>query len=70
MSSDHQIEKLEEFATETRERLARLEASNLSIMLHMATKADLAQLETRMQRWFIGTAVALTGLAFAAGRFV
>jgi hypothetical protein len=52
----------------------------------MATKADIAQmatktdialiraemaaLETRMIKWFVGTAVTLAGLAFAAGKFV
>jgi hypothetical protein len=43
----------------------------------MATKADIAlirvemaALETRMIKWFIGTAVTLAGLAFAAGKFV
>jgi glutathione S-transferase len=50
----------------------------------MATKADIAQtkadialvrvemaaLETRLIKWFIGTAVTLAGLAFAAGKFV
>lgn len=31
----------------------------------MATKADLAALEARMLKWFIGTAITLTALVFA-----
>jgi uncharacterized protein YydD (DUF2326 family) len=33
-------------------------------------RADMAALETRMIKWFVGTAVTLAGLAFAAGKFV
>jgi hypothetical protein len=43
----------------------------------MATKEDIAnlraeivQMENRMLKWFVGTAIALSGLAFAAARFI
>lgn len=35
-----------------------------------ATKEDLAKMEDTLLKWFIGTAVPLTGIAFAAARFV
>lgn len=71
------ILKLEKFAEECRQelrsidvRLARLETLAEVTARTMATKADLAQLETRLIKWFIGTATTLAGLAFAAGKFL
>lgn len=71
------ILKLEKFAEECRQelrsidvRLTRLETLAEATARTMATKADLAQLETRLIKWFIGTATALAGLAFAAGKFL
>lgn len=63
---DQNMNDSQEFAAETRERLARLE----TMMSHTATKADLARLEATILKWFIATAVTLAGLAFAAGRFI
>lgn len=37
---------------------------------HYATKAELRALETHIIRWFVGTAIALTALAFTIARFV
>lgn len=35
-----------------------------------ATKEDLAKIEGTLLKWFIGTAVAIAGIAFAAARFI
>ncbi len=52
------------------ERLSRLEGA----YEHLATKADLAQLEVRLVRWTIGIIVAVAGLtgtiAFTAARLM
>jgi hypothetical protein len=50
--------------TDIRERLARVEAG----LLHLATKNDLATLESTLLKWFIGTALAITGCVFAAAK--
>lgn len=99
---DDQIEKLEEFAADAKERLVRLEARTEAMAANMATKADIARLderidglarlmrsevgrleseiarlETRIEaaaarleatliKWFVGTAVAMTGVIIAA----
>jgi hypothetical protein len=85
-SLEKRVERLEDFYIEVAERLARLETRVELMASQMATKADIAQmatkadlalirvemaaLETRLIKWFIGTAVTLAGLAFAAGKFV
>jgi hypothetical protein len=66
MDLERRVEKLEAFAEDAKERLVRIETR----LDGMATKADLAALEATILKWFIATAVALTGLAFAAGRYV
>lgn len=60
------VERLEAFAEDAKERLVRIETR----LDGMATKADLAALETRLLKWYIATAVTLTALAFAAGRYL
>jgi hypothetical protein len=50
----------------TKADLARIEA----ILPTFATKADLAVLESTMLKWFVGTALTLTSIAFAIARFV
>lgn len=45
---DNQIEKLEEFAADTKERLVRLETRTEAMAANMATKADIARLEARL----------------------
>lgn len=71
------ILKLEKFAEECRQelrtidvRLTRLETLAEVTARTMATKTDLARLESRLLKWFIGTAIALAGLAFAAAKFL
>lgn len=64
------VERLEDAQLEIRERLARLEARLKGVSIQMATKADLAALEATLLKWFVGTAVALASLAFAAARFI
>lgn len=66
MDTERRVEKLELFAEDAKERLVRIETR----LDGMATKADLAALEATILKWFIATAVTLTGLAFAAGRYV
>ncbi|MFL6675933.1 MAG: hypothetical protein ACJ8LG_21905 [Massilia sp.] len=39
-------------------------------LAQMATKADLVALEATMLKWFIGTAIALTGLVIAATQLI
>jgi glutathione S-transferase len=80
-SLEKRVERLEDFYIEVAERLARLETRVELIASQMATqmatkadialiRAEMAALETRMIKWFVGTAVTLAGLAFAAGKFV
>lgn len=64
------VERLEDAQLEIRERLARLEARLEGVSTQMATKADLGALEATLPKWFVGTAVALASLAFAAARFI
>ncbi len=52
--------------TDIRERMAHIEAG----FVHVATKNDVATLESTLLKWFIGTAIALTGLVFATARLV
>lgn len=74
MNLAQRVERLELFVDAVKERLARIEARLDVIEATMSTKADLAALETRLIKWFVGTAVTLTTLvasiAFAAGRFI
>lgn len=67
------VVKLEEFAAETRERLANIEAR----LEQTATKADLAALETQMHKgfadmvkWVVGTAIVLGGTFLTVITFV
>jgi hypothetical protein len=68
--------KLEQFVDECRKdlrsidvRLTRVETLTGGITKNMATKADLSQLESTLLKWFIGTAIAVAGLAFAAAKY-
>jgi hypothetical protein len=70
------IAKLEQFADECREdlrsvdvRLAKVETLADGIAKNMATKANISQLESTMLKWFVGTAIAIAGLAFTAAKF-
>jgi hypothetical protein len=77
MSLEQRVDKLEGFAEEVKQRLARIEArlDVIGVQLeHMATKADLAALETRLIEWMSATAFAIatvTGaVAVAVARLV
>jgi hypothetical protein len=67
--SDHpslqaRLTELEQMTTDIRERMAHVEAG----FIHLATKNDVSILESRLLKWFIGTAIALSGSAFAAAK--
>ena len=53
------VAKLEEFAADTRDRLARIETRLDGIEARMATKADLAELASTMVKWIVGAASGL-----------
>ncbi|MYM81653.1 hypothetical protein GTP44_06745 [Duganella sp. FT50W] len=77
MDLEKRVEKLEAFADDVPHRLSRIEA-RLDVIEaqlgHMATKADLAALETRLIKWFIVTAFAITtvmsGVAVAVAKLI
>ena len=50
----------------TEERLARLEAG----YEHLATKADLAQMETRLIKWIVGAVLASAAIAVAVATLI
>jgi hypothetical protein len=69
------IARLESFGDECRRemrsvdvRLAKIETIADGLAQNAATKADVAQLESTLIKWFLGTATAVAGLAFAAAR--
>jgi predicted fused transcriptional regulator/phosphomethylpyrimidine kinase len=51
-------------------RLSALEIDLAVVKSNYATKEDLAKMEGTLLKWFIGTAVAIAGVAFAAARFI
>lgn len=63
---EERVKELERTATDIRERLARMESG----LAHVATRADVASVESTLLKWFVGTAIALAGLAFAAARLI
>lgn len=70
-SGDHasfqaRLTELEHMTTDIRERVAHVETG----LLHLATKHDVTTLESTLLKWFIGTAIALTGFVFAAAKLV
>ncbi|KQQ96763.1 hypothetical protein [Massilia sp. Leaf139] len=71
------IVRLETFGDECRRelrsvdvRLATIETVTDSLARNAATKADVAQLEATLIKWFVGTSTVVAGLAFAAARLV
>ncbi|USX12508.1 hypothetical protein NHH88_22830 [Oxalobacteraceae bacterium OTU3CAMAD1] len=52
------------------DRLSALEVDLAVVKSNYATKEDLAKMEGTLLKWFIGTAVAISGIAFAAARFI
>jgi hypothetical protein len=71
------ITRLEGFADECRRDirsvdvlLAKIETVTEGLARNAATKADVAQLESTLIKWFIGTATTVAGLAFAAAKMI
>lgn len=63
---EDRIAKLEEFAVDARERLARIEAR----LDQTASKADLQELEARLIKWLVGTLVGAAVTAITVMTFV
>jgi len=61
---------LESISQKTLDRLSALEVDLAVVKSNYATKEDLAKMEGTLLKWFIGTAVAISGIAFAAARFI
>jgi len=64
------ITALESIAEKTLERLTMLEVDVAVIKSNYATKEDIAKSERTLLKWFIGTAITMTSLAFAAAKFI
>jgi hypothetical protein len=79
-SMEPRIKKLEDLAEATRGELRTIDVRLTKIetrlegmdgrMNTMATKADVAGLESTMLKWFIGTTITMVGLAFAAAKLI
>ena len=63
---ESRLDKLEEFAVEARERLAKIEAG----LERMATKADLVELSATLVKWIVGMAVGMSVAAVTVMTFV
>jgi hypothetical protein len=57
------VDALEKDATAIKMDLAVIKSN-------YATKADVTAIETSIIKWLVGTAIALTGLAFAAAKLI
>ncbi|SHN25188.1 hypothetical protein SAMN05192549_106184 [Duganella sacchari] len=77
METEQRIDRLEDSVGDTKQRLVRIEEQ----LKYMATKEDVANLrgdlllmETRMLKWFVGTAIALSAtvstIVFAITKFI
>ena len=67
---EDRISNLESISQKTLERLSALEVDLAVVKSNYATKEDLAKMEGTLLKWFIGTAVAMSGIAFAAAKFI
>ena len=67
---EERTSKLESLAEKTLERITFLEVDLAVIKSNYATREDIAKMEGVLLKWFIGTAVAIAGLAFAAAKFI
>ena len=63
---EDRVVKLEDFATDTRERLTRIETR----LDQTATKADLHEMSASMVKWMVGTAAGLGVAAITVMTFV
>lgn len=75
------IDEFDEFVGEVRSEFriidvrltkleARIDSMNNVMATSMATKADLAVLESTMLKWFIATTITMVGLGFAAAKLL
>ena len=67
---ENRIANLISINQKTLERMSALEVDLAVGKSNYATKEDLAKMEGTLLKWFIGTAVAISGIAFAAARFI
>ena len=70
MDIETRLDKLEDFAVETRERLTRIETRLDHMSEHMATKADLAELTATMIKWIVGIAFGMSAAGITVMTFV
>ena len=63
---ENRIEKLEEFVTDTRDRLTKIETR----LDQTATKSDLHEVSASLIKWVVGTAVGLGAAAITVMTFV
>lgn len=61
-SLEKRVEKLESSFLDIREKLARVETKIDSIEKHGATKNDISEMQTSLIKWFVGTALVLSGV--------
>lgn len=64
------IVKLELAVEKILERLFGVERDVAVIRSNCAAKEDLAALEARILKWFVGTAITLASVAFAAAKWI
>jgi hypothetical protein len=57
---------VEALVAETREDVSAMKAT----LPHLASKADISSLETRIIRWIVGTTIAVASVAFTIAKFV
>jgi hypothetical protein len=57
---------VESLVAETREDVSAIKAT----LPHLATKADISSLETKIIRWIVGTTIAVASVAFTIAKFV
>lgn len=57
---------VETLTAETRNDVSAIKAT----LPHLATKADISSLETKIIRWIVGTTIAAASVAFTIAKFV
>lgn len=67
---EKRVENLESAVRDVREKLIRIESKVDSIEKHGSTKADLTGMESTLIKWFLATALAITGITFAIVKYV
>lgn len=67
---EDRVAKLEDFAIDTRDRLARIETKLDAFPSIFATKADLQEMGSNLIKWMVGTAAGLGVAAITVMTFV